>query len=203
MHLNRVFNKSDDDGDDDDEDDGDDQSDCDDDGGDGQLPWESTLHSKCRPSVDQVDTKQRVGPTWARSLPGLHLVFTWFHLVHLVCIHQLVFICHAHPMPKSTSNLHSVFFTNQIREMHLNCHAQQMNRNHKLNSTVWFQADMNVHAWICAMHRACSMCDVRRTVPECTRGPCMQTIVCWLMCLCTVVHLLCSCPPWSPCEMHI
>ena len=54
-------------------------------GSDGQqLPWESNLWTKCRPSVDQVETKQgwaQPGPThcllstW--STPGLHLVYTW------------------------------------------------------------------------------------------------------------------------------
>ena len=71
-----------DDGDDDDDDDG--QGDCDDGGGDGQLPWESNLWTRCRPSVNQVESKQRwaqPGPThclvstW--SAPGLHLVSTW------------------------------------------------------------------------------------------------------------------------------
>ena len=47
-------------------------------GGDGQnLPEESNLKSKCRPGVDQVETRQGVGPTWAHpawSPLGLHLV---------------------------------------------------------------------------------------------------------------------------------
>ena len=49
-----------DDGDDndDDADNGDDGNriDCDDDGGDGQLPWDSNLQTKCGPGVDKVET---------------------------------------------------------------------------------------------------------------------------------------------------
>ena len=58
---------------DDDDDDDDDHSVCDDDVGDGQLPWGSTVQTRCRRSGDQAG----VGPTWAYSLLGLHLVCTW------------------------------------------------------------------------------------------------------------------------------
>ena len=57
-------------------------------GSDGQqLPWESILRTKCRPSVDQVETKQ------GRAEPGpTHcLVSTWpTPGLDLVCIHNLV-----------------------------------------------------------------------------------------------------------------
>ena len=89
---------------------------CDAVGGDGQLPWESSLQTKCGPSVDQVEKRQGV----AQPGPAPRLVSTWsapgLHLIHLVCIHQLVFNCHAHPMQiiNCTSNVRSVFLRYQF-----------------------------------------------------------------------------------------
>ena len=101
---------------DDDDDDDDDHSVCDDDAGDGQLPWESNLQTRCGPGADQMETNQG----WAQPGPTPCLVSAWsalgLHLVHLVCIHCLVFICHAHAV-----NMHCTcskrVFMNPIRTM--------------------------------------------------------------------------------------
>ena len=68
MHLTCDFGN--DDGDDDD------QGDGDGDGGDGQQLPESNLQTWCRAGVDQVETRQGVGPGWTHPLPILYLVCT-------------------------------------------------------------------------------------------------------------------------------
>ena len=73
----------------------------------------------CRPGADQVETRQ----WWAQLGPIPCLVSTWstlgLHLVHLVCIHQLILICHAHPVEITCIWICNHLLRIRIQKVHL------------------------------------------------------------------------------------
>ena len=70
---------------------------------------------------------------------------------------------------------------------------------------IWyrFQADMRVNKWMCALNGACIHVRCAQNSAR-MRMWCMYAMHCvWFVCVCTFVHLLCSCPLWSPCELRV
>ena len=192
MRVKHGFSVKNDDDDVDDDDD-DDHSVCDDYAGDGQLPWESNLQTRCGPGADQMETNQG----WAQLGPTPCLVSTWsalgLHLVHLVCIHCLVCICHAHAV-KMHSTWWSVFLWIQFAQCA--CHVMQA---HESNSQIEFEV-LSPHGHECswenmrsALHmQTCATCAEQwlnaQAVHVCNTL-CVDVCVCAPLCTCSaVVH---------------
>ena len=159
----------------------------------------------CGPSADQVWTKWRpskggpnLGPPTAWSPLGPRLVWTWSASTTWSSF------CHAHPIHKMHVTISKRVVTHQFGK---SCSWHDI-YNLWIQFTNWIWCLNSKRT--CMFMSQCAHCiahavmrDVRRTMPECTRGACMQCIVRWGVCLCTCVHLLSSCPHWSPYYMHI
>ena len=132
MRVKHGFSVKNDDDDDVDDDDDDDHSVCDDYAGDGQLPWESNLQTRCGPGADQVETKQGWGPTWAHSLPGLRLVCAWSTSgplgLHPLCGLHLSCACSKHALHMFKACFYE---SNSHNVLAMSC--KLMNPIHKLN----------------------------------------------------------------------
>ena len=117
------------------------------------IQFADQVWTKCRRSRHQAWGGPNLGPLPAWSPLGLHLVSPGPPGLHPPI--GLHFPCTSNTQ-KCTSNMQKRV-KNPIRKMHLHFHANRMNPIRKLNLTVGFQADMNVHDCI-ASHMKHARC---------------------------------------------